>query len=85
MKSLPERRECDDRFTLQHALSSCKRCFVSLQHNHLRNITSNLLSEVCKDIAVEPVLHDLSGEDFASLSSSVSDEARVDVKARGFW
>jgi len=53
--------------------------------SHLRNITCNLLSEVCNDVAVEPVLHHLSGEDFASPSSSVSDEARVDVKARGFW
>jgi len=84
MKRLLERCECGDRFTLQHALS-CKKGFVSLRHNHLRNITCNLLSEVCNDVAVEPVLHDLSGEDFASPSSSVSDEARVDVKARDFW
>jgi len=54
--------------------------FLSLQHNHIRKFTCNLLSEVCKDVAVEPVLHDLSGEDLPSPSSSVSDEARVDVK-----
>ena len=39
------------------ALSCKKRGFVSLRHNHIRNITSILLKEVCKDVRVEPQLN----------------------------
>ena len=37
---------------------------MTLRHNHIRNATANLLTEVCKDIRVEPQLQPLSGETF---------------------
>ena len=51
---LPSNCECGNKFDFQHALSCKKGGFVSLQHNHIRNITSMLLKKVCKDIRVEP-------------------------------
>ena len=50
----------------------------------MRNITSSLLSEVCKDVRVEPQLQTLTGESFA-LSTATGNEVRLDVCARGFW
>ena len=76
--------ECGEKFDLQHALPCKKGGFVSLRHNFVRDITSSLLSEVCKDVRVEPQLQTLTGESFAP-STATGNEVRLDVCARGFW
>ena len=53
---LPAYCECGKKFDLHHALSAKKAGFVSLRHNFVRNITSSLLSEVCKNVRVETQL-----------------------------
>ena len=50
----------------------------------MRKVTSSLLSEVCKDVRVEPQLQLLTGESFAA-STATGNEVRLDVCARGFW
>ena len=47
----------------------------------MRNITSSVLSEVCKDVRVEP---QLQPETFAP-STATGNKVRLDVCARGFW
>ena len=59
--------------------------FPTLRHNELRDFTAAVLSEVCHDVAVEPVLQPLSGESLRYATANVEDEARLDVSARGFW
>ena len=81
----PETCECGARFNLQHALSCKKGGFISIRHNSIRDITANLLKEVCKDVRLEPQLQQLTGEVFNQNTANVSDEARCDVSARGFW
>ena len=81
---LPAYCECGKKFDLHHALSAKKAGFVSLRHNFVRNITSSLLSEVCKNVRVEPQLQPLTGESFAP-STTTGNEVRLDVCARGFW
>ena len=44
-----------------------------------------MLTEVCKDVCVEPQLQPLSGEMFNEKIRNKLDQARVDVSARGFW
>ena len=56
-----------------------------MRHNELRDVTASLLSEVCHDVQVEPPLLPLSGETLQGRSANVSDEARLDISARGFW
>ena len=51
---LPSNCECGNKFDLQHAFYCKKGDFVSLRHNHIKNITSILLKEVCKDVRVKP-------------------------------
>ena len=85
LKRLPDYCECGAAFTTQHALQCAKGGFVTLRHNKIRNITANLLKEVCKDVRVEPTLQPLSGESFTSKQSNDSDNARADVCARSFW
>ena len=84
LSRMPEKCECGSRFTVDHALSCKKGGFISLRHNILRNITSSLLAEVCKDVCVEPLLTPITGENLPR-SANTSNEARADISARGFW
>ena len=59
--------------------------FISIRHNQVRNITASLLNETCKDVRIEPTLQKLTGENLQARTANVSDEARLDVSARGFW
>ena len=51
----------------------------------MRDITANLLAEVCHNVAVEPDLQTLSGEQFQHRTTNTEDGARLDVRAQGFW
>ena len=65
---------------------SCKKGgFGSIRHNDLRDLTAKIVSEVCKDIEIEPKLLSLSGEELHGRTTNRSNEARLDIKARGFW
>ena len=75
---------CGDWFNLQHALSCPKGGLVITRHNKLRNLTAEILSEVCKNVAIEPLLTPLTGEELPK-SSNTSNQARADVSARGLW
>ena len=50
LAKLPAKCECGCVFDLHHALSCKKGEFVSLRHNELKNLTTKLLKEVCKDV-----------------------------------
>ena len=82
---LPNMCSCGAKYDLQHSLSCKKGGFVTLRHNHLRNIAAKLIDQVCHDVRVEPPLQTLTGEMFDSRSTDVRDEARLDISARGFW
>ena len=81
---LPSECACGCRFDLSHALSCKKGGFVTLRHNEVRNITSNLLKEVCRDVRVEPSLLELNGEQL-NRQANTTKEARLDISATGFW
>jgi hypothetical protein len=50
----------------------------------VRDITSSLLKEVCRDVRVEPSLLELNGEEL-NRQANRTREARLDVSASGFW
>ena len=58
--------------------------FVTQRHNELRDLEAELLSMVCSDVEIEPVLHDISGEQLGRDPNRALD-ARLDIHARGFW
>ena len=68
---------------VQHALS-CIGDFVTLRHNHVRNITAELLSQVTKDVKIELVPQSLTGKTFEQRTANTSDDARLNVRARRF-
>ena len=73
---------CGDSFNLQHALSCPKGGLVITRHNELRNLTAEILGEVCKNVVIESLLTPLTGEGLPK-SSNTSNQATADVSARG--
>ena len=65
------------------AVSLCP--FIINRHNEIRDITADLMSEACSNVEVEPQLQPLTGEVMSQRSAVQSDEARLDIKADGFW
>ena len=69
---------------MDHVISCRRGGFHTLWHNEIRDLLAGLFREVCHDVSVEPCLQPLTGEQFPA-STNKSDEARLDIRARGFW
>ena len=76
---------CPCRFSVQCCMSCKKKGFVSIRHNYLKDLTANMLSEVCKDIEIKPKLTPLTGEVLGSRTANTTNEARLEIRARGVW
>lgn len=82
---LPSHCVCGSNFTTEHALSCPCGGLPSVRHNDVRDLTAKLLTEVCPNVEIEPPLQPLTGESLAHRTSNAGDEARLDVRAQGFW
>ena len=51
-----------------------------MRHN-LRDLTVNLLTEICKDVDIEPQILLVTDESFNNRKTNTSNEARVDQGA----
>ena len=76
---------CGASLTVEHALSCPRGGFPIVRHNEIRDVTANLLTEVCHDVTIEPDLQPLTGETLAGASSNTMDGARLDIAVNGFW
>ena len=77
--------DCGTQFSVEHALSCPKGGFPSIRHNEIRDLTANLLSEVCNDVCTEPHLQPITGEHLSGASANTQDGARLDIAANGLW
>ena len=84
-QDLPSHCACCEVFNTCHALSCALGSFIISCHNELRDLTADLLLEVCNDVEVEPRLQPVSAHHVLPTSANRSDEARLDVKACGLW
>ena len=82
---LPSSCACGTCFSVEHALSCPKGGFPSLRHNEIRDLTANLLTEICSDVCVEPQLQPLSGESLNNRTANTDDHACLDIAANGLW
>ena len=83
--NLPTNCACGQPFSVHHALSCPKGGYPSIRHNEIRDLTANLLTEICPGVAVEPTLQPLSSEQLTRATANTQDGARLDVVANGFW
>ena len=84
LKRLPSHCVCGKLFTIDHALSCLKGCFIHRRHDKIRDLLAAITDEVVYDVSIEPPVTPLSGEILSS-SANTADDARVDITARGFW
>ena len=76
---------CGEKFTIGHSLSCPTGGFPIIRHNELRDVFAAMLSAVCHDVEVEPILQPLSGEIVPQESNTKEDEACIDISACGLW
>ena len=79
IKRLPQHCACGATFTVDHSLNCKIGGFVSIRHNELKDLSGDLLAEVCNDVKIEPQLTSLTGERLSHKSSNKNDDARLDV------
>ncbi len=82
---LPSHCVCGQHFTVEHALSCSRGGCPTIRHNEIRNITANLMSEVCPDVGIEPTLQPVTEEHFQLRTTNREDGARLDVVSQSFW
>jgi len=85
MKGVPKHCGCGKDNDICHTMTCPKGGYVHLRHNQIRDIEASLLSEVCHDVATEPHLLPITGEQFPLRSTNTADDARLDISARGVW
>ena len=81
---IPSQYICGASFDVTHALSYKKGGFITLRHNEVRDITSELLDEVYVDARKEPILQEVNNEDLPR-EANKSKEARLDISSLNFW
>ena len=85
LRYFPSHCVCGQALNVEHALSCAVGGLPSQCHNHIRDLTATLLSEVASNVGVEPRLLPLSGEALPLRSANTDDQARLDIEAYGFW
>ena len=85
IKNLPSKCPCGSDFTVTHALNCHRGGFVNARHNNIRNFECGLLKSVMHDVECEPSLQPVVNKDGYQPSAILDDDARLDIRARGFW
>ena len=85
LKKTPSHCCCGQHFSVEHALSCPTGGFPSIRHNEVRDLTAQLLSEVCHGVSTEPHLQPVTEEKMFHRSANTNDNARLDVAMYGFW
>ena len=83
--NVPSTCVCGKHFNVEHALSCARSGFTSIRHNEIRDNTATLLTEVCKDVCVEPDLQPVMLDQLRGASANRQDGARLDISANGVW
>ena len=82
---LPSHCICSNQFTVQHAINCPRGGFPSIRHNEIRDITADLMSEVCHGVGKEPSLQPVTEERLTHRTANREDGARLDIVAESFW
>ena len=85
LPNLPSYCACGEVFTVNHALTCKKGGFIAQRHDTIRDLLTSHISKVCRNVETEPLLQPLDNEVFNLQSTVMSREARLDMKAGGFW
>ena len=84
-KNLPSKCPCGQAFTTTHAMNCSLGGFVHARHDNIRDFECRLLKSVHNDIECEPMLRPVVNKSGYPRTAKLEDNARLDVRARGFW
>ena len=85
VKNLPSKCPCGLVYTVTHALNCHLGGFINARHDQIRNLECSLLKSVVQDVECEPTLHPVTNKNGYLKSANLDKDARLDVRARGFW
>ncbi len=89
LSNTPRSCNCGTSFSVDHAMTCHMGGIPTIRHNfsgdEIRDITATLLTEICHNVATEPLLQPLTNESFALRSANTEPNARLDIRARSFW
>ena len=77
--------QCGTSFLVDHAMVCPFGGFPTIRHNEVQYLTASLLTEVSHNFATEPSLQPVTTETFSLTSVNTTNDARLDIKTRGFW
>ena len=63
---------CRSKIVIQHAMICEKGRFITIRHNDLRDLTTSLVTEECKDDDIEPQLLPVTSETFNNRTANTS-------------
>ena len=84
LSNVPRKCSCGEAYSINHCLTCKNGGFVIMRHNAVRDLTHELLYDVCKDVRVEPELLPVVGKEL-TLGTNCRDGAKADVSAVGFF
>ena len=85
LPNLPSYCACGEVFIVNHALTYNKGGFIAQRHDTIRDLLTSHIRKVFRNVETEPLLQPLDNEVFNLHSTVTSREARLDMKAGGFW
>ena len=85
LQNTPTTCGCGQPFNIEHVLSCPTGGFPSIRHNEIRDLTAQLLTDVCHSVSTEPHLQPIQGERMHHRSANTNNQARLDVAMLGFW
>ena len=85
LDGLPPTCVCGEGMTMDHAMTCPSGGYPIARHNEIRDVIAEVLREVVHDVEIEPKLLPYADEDLTGKTTNRSVEARLDIRARGFW
>ena len=69
--------------TVEHAFTCPMGWMTTVRHNEVRDLTADLMSEVCQNVCTKPELQPLPGEILHGRLAICQNGARVDIRGEG--
>lgn len=85
LTGLPASCVCGSDLTIDHALVCPCGGYPAARHDEIRDVIADVLQEVNTDVEIEPRLLPLTGENLPGRTCNRAPDARLDIRARGFW
>ena len=75
---------CGCSFTVDHPMICQRGGLIIQRHDEICDLEAELQNIACYDVAIEPTLQPLAGEEL-NRGANTAPDARLDVHYRGFW